>query len=151
MNITVKVKDYGTYNEVFTVTVYADTTAIWTREISLTSGASASLTFTWNTTGFAKGNHTLRAYAWPVLGETDTADNTFVDGWVIVVLVGDVTGPEGWPDGKVDMKDIIIVIASFGSYPSHPKWNPNNDINNDHKIDMKDIIITIAQFGKTDP
>jgi hypothetical protein len=49
------------------------------------------------------------------------------------------------------MRDIITVIASFGGYPSHPKWNPNHDINNDHKVDMRDIITTISQFGKTDP
>ena len=66
MNITVKVKDYGTFNEVFNVTVYGNTTAVETREISLTSGASATLTFTRNTSGFVKGNYTLNAYAWPV-------------------------------------------------------------------------------------
>jgi hypothetical protein len=98
MNITVKVKDYGTFNEVFNVTVYANTTAVETREISLTSGASAALTFTWNTSGFAKGNYTLNAYAWPVQGETDTADNTLTFGNVHVGIMGDVNA-----DGMVDV------------------------------------------------
>jgi len=34
------------------------------------------------------------AYAWPVPGETDTADNTFTDGTVHVGLIGDVNGDE---------------------------------------------------------
>jgi len=151
MNINVTVANQGDYTETFNITIYANTNPIETKQITLTKGASTTITYTWNTAGFIKGNYTLWAYAWSVQGETDTADNTFVDGWVVVALVGDVTGPNGWPDGKVDMKDIITVIASFGNTPSHPKWNPNHDINNDHKVDMKDIITTIAQFGKTDP
>jgi hypothetical protein len=151
MNINVTVENQGDYTETFNITIYANTNPIETKQITLTKGASTTITHKWNTAGFIKGNYTIWAYAWPVQGETDTADNTLSDGWVIVAMVGDITGPTGWPDGKVDMKDIITVIASFGNTPSHPKWNPNHDINNDHKIDMKDIITTIAQFGKTDP
>jgi len=151
MNITVKAKNYGTYNEVFNVTVYANITAIWTREISLTSGASAALTFTWNTIGFAKGDYRIKAYALPVQGETDTADNTLSDGWVIVAMVGDITGPTGWPDGKVDIRDVAKVSKAFGTLPGMPGWDPNCDINNDQKIDIKDVAAVSKQFGKIDP
>lgn len=57
-------------------------------EVTLPSGNSTTITFAWNITGVAKGNYTIRAYAEPVLGETDTADNTFTDGWIIVAFVG---------------------------------------------------------------
>jgi hypothetical protein len=143
MNITVKVKDYGTFNEVFNVTVYANTTAVETREISLTSGASAALTFTWNTSGFAKGNYTLNAYAWPVQGETDTADNTLTFGNVHVGIVGDVNA-----DGMVDVYDLILVSSAFGSSQTKKEWNPNADINNDNIIDIYDLILVASHFGE---
>jgi hypothetical protein len=125
---------------------------IGTQTVTLESGASTTLTFTWNTTGFAKGNYTISAYAWPVLGETDTADNTFIDNYVIVAMVGDITGPiQNVPDGWVDGRDIALVCKNFGKYPSKPGYNPNTDINNDGKTDGKDIAITCRNFGKRDP
>ncbi|MGB9671582.1 MAG: dockerin type I domain-containing protein, partial [Candidatus Norongarragalinales archaeon] len=96
--------------------------------------------------GFAKGNYTLFAYATPVLGETDTADNTLDDGLVYVGLACDLN-----VDGRVDMKDIGIAVKAFGTTPQTPNWNPNIDVNNDGKIDMKDIGIIIKNFGNADP
>lgn len=80
----------------------------------MTGGTRTTATFTWNTTGFAKGNYTISGYATPVLGETDTTDNNRTDGWVIVAMVGDITGPEGVPDKKVDMRDVSLVASNFG-------------------------------------
>jgi hypothetical protein len=145
VNITVKVKDYGIFNEVFSLTTYVNATAVETREISLTSGASATLTFTWNTAGFAKGNYTVWAYAWPVPGETDTDDNAYIDGLVIVSMVGDLNN-----DGVVDIRDISIAGRAFGSYPGHSRWNPNADINNDGIIDIRDVSIIGRNYGKTE-
>jgi hypothetical protein len=124
---------------------------IGTQTVTLESGASTTLTFTWNTTGFAKGNYTIWAYAWPVPGETDTTDNTFTDGWVIVSMVGDITGPTGWPDGKVDIRDVAKVSRIYGALSGMPGWDPNCDINNDQKIDIKDVAAVSKQFGKIDP
>jgi len=124
---------------------------IGTQTVTLESGASTTLTFTWNTTGFAKGNYTIWAYAWPVPGETDTTDNTFTDGWVIVSMVGDITGPTGWPDGKVDIRDVAKVSRIYGALSGMPGWDPNCDINNDQKIDIKDVAAVSRQYGKIDP
>jgi hypothetical protein len=125
--------------------------AIGTQTVTLESGASTTLTFTWNTTDFAKGNYTISAYAWPVPGETDTLDNTFQDGWVIVAMVGDITGPTGWPDGKVDIRDVAKVSRAYGTLPGMVRWDPNCDINNDQKIDIKDVAAVSRQYGKIDP
>ncbi|MGB9778856.1 MAG: CARDB domain-containing protein, partial [Candidatus Bathyarchaeales archaeon] len=154
MNITVKVKDYGTFSEAFNVTVYANTTTLETREISLTSGASATLTFTWNTSGFTKGSYTIYAHAWPVQGETNTTDNVLFDGWVFMSLAGDITGYSSnlWdfiPDGTVDGKDISILSRCFGLTPYKPDWSPNADINNDLFVDGKDISIASRNYGKS--
>jgi nitrous oxidase accessory protein NosD len=154
LSINVKMINYGINTETFDLTLYANTSTIQSlTNIVLTSRNSTTITFTWNTTGFAKGNYTIWAYAWPVSNETDTTDNTFTDSWVIVAMVGDITGPDGWPDGKVDMiYDIRSVAKLFGVAPPDPKYNPNYDINGDLKIDMINDIRTVAKhFGDIDP
>jgi len=150
-NLTVTVQNQGNFTETFNVTAYANTTSIASQNVTLSSGNSTNITFTWNTTGFAKGNYTIKAVADTVPGETDTADNTLVNGWVIVSMVGDITGPNGWPDGKCDMRDVRAVAKLFGiNYPD-PRYDPNCDINDDGKIDMKDVRAVAKEFGKTDP
>jgi len=155
--IAVTVKNYGIFSETFNTTSYINTTAIQTQSATLGSGYSSKLIFTWNTTGFVKGNYTINAYAWPVPGETDTADNTFTDGFVIVAMVGDITGPDGYPDGKCDIRDVALVASKFGvNYPD-PRYNPNCDLTGptqglaDGKIDIRDVAVVAKNFGKIDP
>jgi hypothetical protein len=143
MRINVTVSNQGDFTETFNVTVYANTTAIETQTVnSMPNGTSTILTFTWGTTGFAKGNYTIWAYAVPVQDETDTADNTYEDGWVLVSCVGDVNG-----DKKTTIADIVLVIGKFGTTPSSLGWNPNMDIDDNDKVTIGDIVITINNFG----
>jgi hypothetical protein len=87
LNINVTVENQGDYTETFNVTLYANTTFVALQTITLESDASTTLTFTWNTTGFATGNYIISAIADTVPGETDTEDNTLSDGWVFVTYV----------------------------------------------------------------
>jgi len=151
LDINVTVQNLGTSTENFNVTVSANTTAIQTRAINLTGGNTTTITFKWNTTGFAKGNYTISAYAWPVPGEIETGDNTYVDGWVIVAMVGDVTGPAGLPDGKVDIRDIAAIAKLFGKKCDDPEYVANYDINDDCKLDIKDVANAARRFGQVDP
>ena len=66
-----------------------------------------------------------------------------VDGWVKIKIIGDLNG-----DGKVDIKDIAIVAAAFGSFPGHARWDPAADLNGDGKVDIKDIALVASNFGK---
>nr|NIQ05494.1 hypothetical protein [Candidatus Korarchaeota archaeon] len=50
-------------------------------------------------------------------------------------------------DFKVDMRDIGRAARAFGSYPSHPRWDPACDVNHDHKVDMRDIGSVARRFG----
>ena len=145
-NINVTIANQGDYTETFNVTLYANTAAIQTRQVTLANKASTILTFTWNTTGFVKGNYTVSAYAWPVPGETDTTDNTFVDGWVFVAMPGDVKG-----DGVVDIFDCVTIALAYGSTPADPNWSPNADITNDQLVDIFDLVIVALHFGEIDP
>jgi hypothetical protein len=153
--LNVTLENQGADTEAFNVTTYANTITIQTKKITLGKGNSTTATFTWSTTGVAKGNYTIAACAEPILGETDTADNNFTDGWIIIAMIGDITGPEGYPDGKCDMRDIGLVARHFGQ--SVPPAPANCDITGptpgvpDCKIDMRDIGLVARHFGEKDP
>ena len=148
LNVTLTAADLGDYPETFNVTAYANTTIISSQNVTLSGGTSTGFTFTGNTTVLSYGNYTLSAYARPVPGETNTANNNCTGGWFIVSIPGDITGNNGWPNGRVEMKDIAYIAAYFGTTSSSPNWKPNADINNDGRIDMKDIAIAAANYGQ---
>lgn len=148
MRINVTVKNEGDFTESFTLTVNATnaTTSIvvGTQTVNdLLSGQTRTATFTWDTSGFAKDNYTISAYAWPVPGETDTADNTFIDGWVYVGIPGDIN-----VDGFVELMDFYCASSAFGSKPGDPNWNPNADINDDEFVELMDFFIISQHFGE---
>lgn len=64
---------------------------------------------------------------------------------------GDVYGPEGKPDGKVDGRDIAFVAGCFATKPGDARWNATADLNVDLKIDGRDLWFVASNFGKTDP
>jgi len=100
---------------------------------------------------FLKGHFSQFPRAQPIQGETDIDDNTLVDGWVIVVMPGDITGAtNNIPDGIVDGIDIAVVCRAYGSEPGDENWNPDADINNDGIIGGIDVATVCRQFGKTD-
>ena len=119
-----------------------------TKLVTLGSGASATLTFAWNTTGFDYGNYTIWAYAWPVQNETNTADNTFVDGFMMVTIPGDVNG-----DFIVDILDAVRLAGHYNEHVPwpHPQIDPNIDINNDGFIDIFDAIILANHYNQHYP
>lgn len=153
--INVTVQNEGDYTEVFNITVNANNTSIATERITLTSGNSTTIWFTCNATGIAKGNYVIEASAEVLPGETYSLDNNYTAGWITIVMVGDVTGPSGWPDGRSNMMDIGLVAKYYGrSVPPAPS---KCDITGstpglpDRKIDMKDIGLVAVHFGETDP
>jgi outer membrane protein assembly factor BamB len=83
-SINVTVANQGSYTETFTVTVYANTTAIATQTVTLTIGASTTIAFTWNTTGFAYGNYAISANVALAPSETNNWTGPFTDGTVTV-------------------------------------------------------------------
>ncbi|MDH5788351.1 MAG: hypothetical protein OEZ40_08690, partial [Candidatus Bathyarchaeota archaeon] len=144
--INVTVENQGTVDETFTLDVFWNTTnLIGSKVVPLIAGSTAIVPFTWNTSGLTEyDNYTLSAYATPVPGETDTADNLYVDGTVMIVHVGDVD-----PNRFVEIKDLLAIALAYGSYPGHPKYHPNLDINNDAFIDVKDILAAALEYGWT--
>jgi len=144
--INATIENQGDSAETFNVDVKANTTSIQTQSVTIESKGSTTVTFTWNTTGFAKGIYAISAHAWSVPGETDTSDNTLAGGWVIVAIIGDVNG-----DKIVDVFDLIKVAIAFGSKPGDASWNPNADLKEDNLIDVFDLIKVAIHFGETTP
>jgi len=145
LHINATIFNYSNNTENFNLTVYANTTMIGTFEnVTLTSRNSITITFTWNTTGFSKGNYTVWAHAWPVLGETEISDNNSTDGWIFVTIPGDVDG-----DKDVDIFDIVSMAGVYGEvFP--PVWPiPPPDIDGDGDVDIFDIVIAAGNYGKS--
>ncbi|MGD8565238.1 MAG: NosD domain-containing protein [Candidatus Bathyarchaeota archaeon] len=153
--VYVDIMNYGLFTETLNLTLLANETIIDQREITLDSIQVETIIINWDTTGFTKGNYTIKAMVSPVLGETDVSDNN-ASCWVIVSIVGDITGPEGYPDRKCDMRDVGVAGKAFGSYPGHERWNIEADITGsggepDNRVDMRDIGLIARHFGETDP
>ncbi len=154
LNVSVTIENQGDYTETFNTTAYANTTIIDAPIITvLASGNATTLTLSWNTTGVAKGNYMITACAQQVPGERSLADNNFTGGWVTVAMVGDITGPDGRPDGKCDMRDVGLVARHFGQ--TVPPAPANCDMTgqttgmSDGKVDMRDLGLTARHFGVT--
>jgi hypothetical protein len=118
--------------------------AIQTQNVTLPSGSSTTITFNWNTIGFAKGNYTISAYAEPVPGETDTADNNFTSSKVKLSIPGDING-----DGKVDILDISMAARAYGSRLGEQRFEPNADVNEDGIVNILDLSLIAREYGKT--
>jgi len=145
--VNVTVENQGPFIESFTVTAYANAIVIGTQNVvSLMPGILMTLKFNWNCSTYAYGNYTISASASVVPAETDTADNTFIDGIVGVTIPGDATG-----DWKVGSADFAYLSAAFGSTPSSPKWNPNTDFDCNEKVGSSDFAYLSAYFGQHYP
>lgn len=65
---------------------------------------------------------------------------------------GDITGPNGWPDGKTDIRDIAYVAKYFGQFV--PPAPLSVDVTGvipgvpDGKVDIRDIAFVAKHFGQ---
>lgn len=144
MQIEVTVQNQGNLTETFNITCYANATIIQTQTATdLASGGTTVIAFAWNTTGIAYGTYTVSAVADTIPEETDTTDNYYTDGTVLVTIAGDVNG-----DQIVNVIDLTIVSLAYGSFKGEPNYNPVADINEDGIVDMRDLVIVARNLGK---
>ncbi len=122
--INVTVENQGTFTETFVVTVYANANTIGVQTVTnLGAGARETLVFSWDTVGLSYGTYIIKAVADTVSGETDTADNLYTDGTVLVTIPGDVNG-----DRIVDIFDIGFISVHW--YPGPPTGSLGYDETN---------------------
>lgn len=149
-NIFLSVKNEGEFPESFNVTIYANTTPIAVKSVTLERECLVNFTFKSDILNLDKGNYTVWAYIEPVPGEVDIVDNTFLDGWLFVTTPGDVSG-----DFKVNILDCILLANHFGHVGGDGhirgsrEWRDcmNCDINGDFKINILDCIILSNNFS----
>ncbi len=141
--VNVSFENLGGKIEAFIATIYANSTLIYSEQFTI-GMANLTISFDWNSSKFAYGVYTLRAYAEPCPGETNTANNSAATGNLTLTVPGDLTC-----DFSVDVYDAIILASSYGSKPGSLNWNPNSDINNDNFVDIYDALILAGNFGKS--
>ena len=102
-------KNKGLNTESFYVTVYYDHVAIAKILVSdLAPSAELGLDFKWNTTSVPQNDYEISAMADVVAGETQIADNTFVDGKVTISSNVQFLLPPEWL-----FFFIVVVIAGI--------------------------------------
>jgi hypothetical protein len=146
--IKVTLTNEGDFTESFNIVVYCNATLIGTLSISnLASKALSKYTFTWNTTGFAKGKYTISAVASIVPDEIDVHDNTRVaDEYVCVSIVGDLDC-----DRDVDLYDAVKLLSHYGCKGGMLCYDPICDIDDDGDIDLYDAVALLLHYGQKDP
>ncbi|UCE96752.1 MAG: PQQ-binding-like beta-propeller repeat protein [Candidatus Bathyarchaeota archaeon] len=148
VNIDIALRNNGDVNEIIHTQVHYNG-LIDIYQMAVCAECTATSIIEWNTTEVPKGNYTITATALPIPGEFQISDNTVVDGWVFLTILGDVNGDE-----IVDISDITMTIAVFGKTNSSygwlaPTWIVNMDVNDDGIIDITDIVAVIGQFGSS--
>jgi hypothetical protein len=144
LKLNVTVENQGTVNETSNVRVYANNTQIGVQSVTLNQAEVKTLTFNWDTTGYAKGNYWINATIDTVPLETDTADNSMGYGWTFVTLAGDVDG-----NHSVNILDIVRMAGVYGVRLPDPRYNPNCDLDGDGDIDILDIVVAAGNYGQS--
>jgi hypothetical protein len=144
VKINVTVRNFGTVNVTFNVTLYSDLVEIDTKAVNdLAPLSVVEVSFYWDTTPVPKGKYTMIAKV-PVLGDEENPDdNVYVDGTVVETIKGDVNG-----DFKVDIYDIFEFAKAYNTEPGDPRWKPNCDLDNDGLINVRDLFYAARNFGK---
>ena len=134
--------------ETFNVTLHYDMNVIGTETVTLGPWSNTTITFYWNTTGLEPcSNFTIWAEASQVPYEVNLENNVYFGGWVKIKMIGDVNG-----DGVIDILDLILVSAAYGSCEGDPNWNPDADVATPWGvIDILDLVTISAKYGVTCP
>jgi len=104
-----------------------------------TSTTTATITHVYT----AEGNYTVSLVVIDKNGLSDSTSKV-VPVSLTSGLIGDVNG-----DGTVDIFDLVIVSAAFGSNPGEPSWDARADINGDGTVDIFDLVIVSSHFGES--
>jgi len=142
-DINVTVENEGDFVETFNVTAYNNTSPIGTQTVTdLAPGENVTLNFIWDHRSVAASPRVpapvfvIAANASVVPSETDTIDNTYVDGTVQVRHPGDSNG-----DGRVDEND--FPPQYMGDYDQNPRW----DFDGNGVVGLPDIVILAKNWG----
>lgn len=145
LRLNVSLRNEGSFEEAFNLTVYANSTVIQTQNVTLAPRTSSILPFTWTTTGVAKGYYIITAYASQVPDEENTTDNSSNSVHVQITIPGDIDA-----DKDVDIYDIVMIAGRYGEVlPPVPWPQPPEDIDGDGDIDIYDVVVAAGNYGES--
>jgi hypothetical protein len=122
VDINVTVQDVGAYDEVFNVTVYAGSQTVGMQTVSLSSGSSMSVMFTWDTTDDEKGDYTIAASASVVQAEVNVANNNKQAATPVTLLCNGhdvaviVVEPSKTIVGQGYSMQIEVIVKNYGTF-----------------------------------
>ena len=106
---------------------------------STTTNNWQTYTSPFNLSTLTFGEYTIQFYSVDNLGNKETIHSQTVQ----LQANRDLNG-----NGMINMKDILIAAAAFGSRNGEVRWNPNADMNRDGEINIFDFGIIAKDFGK---
>lgn len=142
LRINATAENRGIDPETFSnMTIYANTTKINKMNITVTLNPNSQtvLNFTWFPNETFKGNYVINA--------TIESESYYEckGAYVFVGIPGDIDA-----NHIVELMDFYLASDAYGSVPSHPRWNPNCDINDDQIVDLMDFFFISKHFGEQD-
>jgi hypothetical protein len=136
--INVTIQNQGTFDETFDVVLTESLDGFTdTKNVTLAAGASAIVTFYWDTSAATAANHTLTVTAGPVPEETDTADNSSstlitVDLALTDIAITAMNAPSSVVQGEI--VDVSVTVKNVG----------NQDIVGNLNVALSDYTDTIT-------
>lgn len=121
-NINVSIQNIGSFTETLNVTIYANSTTISELSTSLNASSAKKISIIWNTTSFKVGTYIVYAYANPVPGEVNTANNNKTADTPITILYPghDIAIEKITPSKTVVCQDTCMFISTmlrnYGAY-----------------------------------
>jgi hypothetical protein len=135
VNITVVIRNNGTTMESFNITLYYDNNTILTQNITDMYGLSEeTLIFTWDVTYVQAGIYTIKVEAELLENETNTENNTYINGTIKIKIMGDING-----DGWVYLSDLDLFGRAWYSREGDTNYNPDCDFDNDGLVYLTDL------------
>jgi len=152
--IEVAVENQGTFDEAFDLVLKDDTvlSTIGTETVTLTAGASATISFSWNTATANPGDHSLTATAGPVPGETDNADNSRSTAVTVESAITDIAiTAAGAPSPIVqgDLVEVSVTVENVGNQDVFSNINVTLSSNLDGDIGTETISGGLTPGGFT--
>jgi hypothetical protein len=119
--------------------------------VTVDPGESVTITVTWYEKTITNEYWTIDLEVSPVgtaggeVYDMDTTNNQINSPYNVTIKSWsmDING-----DGKIDIKDLVLLIKAYGTVPGKTRWNADADVNKDGKVDIKDLVLLIKNYGK---
>ena len=144
LEVVLEVENQGDYAETFDTRIYANAILIGELLNSVVQqGETTTVTVVSQAPNLVLGNYTISAVV-ERFGDVEPADNSMVDGVILVTIVGDVDA-----DRDVDIFDIVRLGGAYGAEEPDPFYDPNCDSDDDGEIDIFDAVAAADHYGES--